>query len=113
MEDRDIVFDNGGRTHNKAGSMVKENACANHCGGVNVALKHFRRATLQIKGKVLASRLPQRMREAVRLDRVEALEVKQRLDEPRAGGITIRHCNEIGAESVDDGGSRAAISRYA
>ena len=44
------------------------------------------------------------MGKAVRLDRVEALEVEHRLEEAGAGRIAVRDRDEVGAEGVADGG---------
>ena len=44
------------------------------------------------------------MREAVRLDGVEALEVEHRLDEAGAGRVAVGDGEEVGAEGVADGG---------
>jgi len=38
----------------------------------------------------------------MRLQRVEALEVEQRLDQPLAGGIAVEHGENVGAEGVGD-----------
>ena len=42
------------------------------------------------------------MREAMRRDRMEALEIEHRLDEPRAGGIAVQCGENVGAKGRAD-----------
>ena len=69
-------------------------------GGIDVGLEHRRRAALQIIGEILAALLIEPVRQPMRLHRVKALEVKQRIDEARGRGIAIVDRDQIGAERV-------------
>ena len=84
--------------------MIEKHALANSCGGVNVALEGFRRAALQVEREILAPGLPQRMGQAMGLQRVKALEIQQRLDKARAGRIAIGHRHHIEPERLDNRG---------
>src|SRR5437667_442446 len=76
-----------------------------HRGGrIDIDLEGRRGAALQIVGEVLAALAPQPMRETMRLDSVEALEVEQRIDEARRCGIAIIHRNKVSANRVADVG---------
>ena len=56
--------------------------------------------------------LPQPMREAVRLERVEALEVEHRLDEAVAGRVAVGDGEDVGAEGGSPiAGSAASASQ--
>src|SRR5262249_39614750 len=76
LQNRQVVLDQGGLAADQTGGMIEEDAPPDAHGRVDVGLEHRRRTALQIIGKILAAPAPQPMREAVRLDRVEALEVK-------------------------------------
>ena len=62
--------------------MVEEDAAADPGGRMDVGLEHLGGAALQVEREVLPAVLPQPMRQPVRLDGMEALEVQHRLDEP-------------------------------
>ena len=87
--------------------MIEEDALADPRGRMDVRAEDRRRPALQIKREILAAALPQAMREAMRLDRVEALEIKQRLDKARAGGIAVEDGHQIGAERLRQWTGRA------
>ena len=46
--------------------------------------------------------MPERVREAVRLERMVALKVEQRVDEPAAGRIALGHGEKVGAEDIPE-----------
>ena len=58
VQDRDVVVDHRGLADHKAGRMIEENAAADFGGGVDVGLKHRRRAALQIISEILAASVP-------------------------------------------------------
>ncbi|MGY4311762.1 hypothetical protein ACVWW1_001065 [Bradyrhizobium sp. JR3.5] len=102
MQDRDIVVDDGRLAADEAGGMVEEDAAADPGRRIDVGLEHCRRAALQVEGKILAALLIEPVRETMGLQRVEALEVEQGIDEARGRGIAIIDGDEIGPEGVAD-----------
>ena len=102
LQHGNVVLDDDGRADDDSRRMVEENALADHSGGVDVDLKDFGRAALQVEREIAPSGLPQGMGEAVRLEGMKALEVKQRLDEPRAGGIAVEYGHGVGPERLAD-----------
>ncbi len=74
----------------------------NCAGRVNVGLEHFRRTALKIEREIAASGIPQSMRETMRLNGVETLEIKHRLDHAHAGRIAIDDGDEVGTEGIGD-----------
>jgi len=93
--------------------MVEEDAAADARGGMDVGLEHLGRAALQIERKVPLSVAPEPMRQPVRLQRVEALEVEERLDETLAGRVAVEHGGKVGLETQADFGrcARRALER--
>ncbi len=81
LQDRDIVADDGRRPNNQPGRMVEEEAAADGSGRRDICLENAGRAALQIKREILAALQPKPMRQTMRLDGMEALEIKDRLDE--------------------------------
>ena len=65
--------------------------------GIDVDLEHLARPALEIEREVAAARLVKRVREAMRLDGLKALEEEQRVDRPVAGGIALEGRGEIRA----------------
>ena len=55
---------------------------------------------LQVEGEVAPPLLQELVREAMRDEGVEALEVEQRLDVARARRIAVAHGGEVGAEGA-------------
>ena len=53
---------------------------------------------LEIEREIVPPGAPERVRKAERLERVIALEVKQWVDQPPAGGIALGDGNEVGAK---------------
>src|SRR5690606_32378552 len=74
VQDRDIVLDDSRLAAREAGRMIEEDALADAGGRIDVGLEYRRRTALQIERKILADLLPQPVRQAVRLDRMKALE---------------------------------------
>ena len=66
--------------------------------GIDVDAKDARALALQVEREVAPALLQQLVREAMRDERVEALEVEQRLDVAAAGRIAIVDGGEIGPE---------------
>src|SRR5579864_3042411 len=104
VQDRDIVFDDRGLAADKAGGMVEENAPADSGRWVDVGLKHRRRAALEIVGKILPPAPEQPMRQTVSLERMEAFEVEQWIDETRSGGIAVVDGDHVRAECIAEVG---------
>src|SRR5882757_4144226 len=77
VQDRDVVFDHSGLADDEAGGVIEEDTAADPGRGVDVGLEYRRGAALQIIGKILAALLMEPVRQAMRLKRVEALEVEQ------------------------------------
>ena len=98
MQDRNIVLDHRGLAHHKAGGVVEENAAADFRCRIDVALKHRRSTALQIEREILAALAVQPMRQAMRLDGVEAFVIEHRLDEAAGGRIAIDGGDDIGTE---------------
>ena len=81
MQHRAIVADHRGLADDDAGGMIEHDAPADHRGRMDIDLQEARGQALQIKREVLAAGLPQRMRDAIGLKRMKALEIEQRLDQ--------------------------------
>src|SRR5882672_11952244 len=81
VQDRNVVFDQSGLAAHEAGGVIEEDAAADPGGRVDVGLEYCRRATLQIIGEILAAFLIEPMRQPMGLQRMETLEVEQRIDE--------------------------------
>src|SRR4029077_2194288 len=86
VQDRDVILDEGGFAADKTGGVVEEDTAADPGRRIDVGLEHRRRTALQVIGKILAALLEQPVRQTVGLQRVESLEVKQRIDEARGRG---------------------------
>src|ERR1700737_399737 len=89
VQDRDVVFDHGGLAAHEAGGVIEEDAAADPGCRIDVGLEYRRRAALQVIGKILAAFLIEPVRQTMGLQRVEALEVEQRVDETRGRGIAV------------------------
>src|SRR5258708_20187242 len=102
VQDRYVVFDDSGLADDEPGGVIEEDTAADPgCGG-DVGLKYRRRAALQVIGKILAAFLIKPMRQTMSLERMEALEVEQRVDEPRGRGIAVVYRHHVGAEGIAD-----------
>src|SRR3546814_3525903 len=64
----------------------------------------FRGPALQQEGHGLTVLVPQPVGDTMGLDRLEALEEQQRLQEAAAGGIALVHRHEVGAPRIADVG---------
>src|SRR5262249_11656229 len=109
----DVVLDPGGPVHHQAGRVVEEDSTPDAHGRIDIGLEHRRRAALQIISKILATPAPQPMSKAVRLNRVEALEVKHRFEKAVGRGVAVDRRDDIGAEGRADrrlGPERVALS---
>src|SRR6267143_554937 len=89
VQDRDVVFDHSGLADDEAGGVIEEDTAADPGCGIDIGLEYRRRAALQIIRKILAALLIEPMRQTMSLERMEALEVEQRVDEPRGRGIAV------------------------
>ena len=102
MEHRDVVPDLGRFTDDEAGCMIEEDAMAEFGAGMNVGLEHLGRAALQIQGEITLPMVPQPVVQTVRLDRVEALEIQERLNQPIAGRVAFQHGGDVGFRRFHD-----------
>ena len=102
MQNRDIVLDHGGFTDHEAGGVVEENAAANPRGRMDIALEHRRRPALQVVGEIPTPFVPEPMGEAMRLDCVKALEVKDRLEKAVGRRIAVEGRNDVSAKGRAD-----------
>src|ERR1700730_7083060 len=87
VQDRDVVFDHGGLAAHEPGGVIEEDAAADPGCRVDIGLEYRRRPALQIISEILAALLIEPVRQTMRLQRMEALEVEQRIDEARGRGI--------------------------
>src|ERR1035441_8445849 len=102
MQQRDIVIDLGGLTDHQTGGMVQKDAPAQTGCRVDIGLKHLRGAALQVKRQVPLAVVPQPMRQAMRLDGMEALEIEERFKEALAGRIALDHRGNVGSLRLAD-----------
>ena len=72
-----------------SGAVIEHDATAHARGRIDIDTENAGRLALQIEGEVGAARLPQRMRETMRLDGLEALEIQERHDGAMAGRIAL------------------------
>ncbi len=104
LQDRDAALHHRGFADHEGGGVVEENAFAERHRRVDVGLEHFRRAALQIKREVAPAAPPHPMRQTVGLDRMEALEIQHRLDQPVGGRIAVEHGQHVRADRPHDRG---------
>ena len=71
---------------------------------IDVDAEYRRRAALQIEREILAPLIPEKMREAMRLQRMKAFVIEHRLDIARGRGIALGDRHDIGADRVADRG---------
>jgi len=106
MQHRAIIANHRRLADDDAGGMVEHDALADHRGRVDVDLQEARGQALQIQGKVLAAGLPQRVRDAIGLERMKALEIEQGLDQAARGRVAFDRGHEVGAERLAERGIR-------
>ena len=82
LQHRNVVLDDRGRADDEAGRVIEENAFADPRRRMDIGLEYLGRAALEIEREILRP-APERMRQPMRLDRMEALEIEHRLDQPR------------------------------
>ena len=80
--------------------MIEHDALANARGGMDVDLQNARGEALQVKREIVPPGAPQHIGEAVGLQRVVTLEVKQRVDQPAARRIALGDGEQVGAKGV-------------
>ena len=71
---------------------------------MNVDGGDHRRPALQVIGEVLAAQVPQPVRHAVRLDRLIAFEIEQRVDVAVAGRVAVEGGDDVGPRRMADFG---------
>ena len=104
MQDGDVVLDHRGRAHHDAGGVIEEHAAPDPGCGMDIGLEHLRGPALEIEREVAPALAPVPVGEPVGLDRVEALEVEQRLQRPGRRGVAVHHREDVGAHALADGG---------
>src|SRR3546814_7486618 len=92
-----------------ASTMVDHDAAAEACGRMDVDVEDFRGPALQQEGHGLTVLVPQPVGDTMGLDRLEALEEQQRLQEAAAGGIALVHRHGVGAHRIADEIGRAHV----
>src|SRR4051812_48243022 len=89
VQNRNVVLDHRGLAAHKASRVIEENAAADPRIRIDVALEYGGRAALQIISEVAPAFAPQPMRQAMRLEGVEAFVIEHRLEETVRGRIAI------------------------
>ncbi len=89
MEERSVVADLRRLADHDAGAVVEHDPAADLRRRVDIHAEHSGGLALQVHGEVFPAELPQRVRKALGLKRVEALEVEERIDQAVAGGIAV------------------------
>ena len=102
MQDRHVVLDRGGLADHEPGRVIEENAAPDARVRIDVGLEHRGGPALQIEREILAALLPDPVREAMRLDCVEAFEIEQRLHVAVRGRIAVDRRDDIRAEGIAD-----------
>ena len=97
MQHRDIVAHHRGFTDHDRMGVVDHDAAAHAGGGVDVDAKDLGHAHLHEIGHVAPPLAPQPVADAIGLQRLEALEEQDRLQEPVTGRVAVMHGNQIGA----------------
>ena len=98
LQDRHVVFDHCGLADYEPRRMIEEYALADPGRRIDVDREHGRRPTLQIEREVAPTRLEHGMRQTMRLQRMEALEIEQHLHQAQAGRIAVEHGHDIRPE---------------
>src|SRR5262245_54252826 len=95
LQDRAVVADHRRLADDDAGAVVQHDADADAGRRIDVDGEAARALALQVEREVTPALLPKLMREAVRDQRVEALEVEQGLDVAAAGRVAVVDGGEI------------------
>ena len=82
--------------------MIEENTPAETRRRMDIGLENVGGSALQIESKVALPIMPEIVRQTMRLDGMETLEIQKRLDEALAGGIALDHGRDIGAQGTAD-----------
>src|ERR1700674_4484080 len=104
MQHRNVVLDHRSLADHQARGMVEEDAAPDAGIGMNVALEDGGGAALQIEREIHAPFAPQPMRQPMRLDGMEALVIKHRLEQAVGGGVAIERGYDVGAKGRADRG---------
>ena len=107
MQQRAMIADDGRLADDDARCMVEHQAFADPRGRMDIDREDARALALEIESEILPPFDPQRMGKAVRDERMEALEVEQRLDIAMARRVAIVDGREVRAEAVPDLGAGA------
>ena len=102
MQKRRVVAYRGGFADDDAGAVIEHDALADARCRMDIDGENAAGLALQVVGEIAPSLVPQFMREAVRDQRMEALEIEQRLDQAIAGGVAIEDGVEVGPEDLAD-----------
>src|SRR5512144_2272879 len=98
MQNRNIIFDDSGFADNQSGRMIEENAAPDFRRRIDIALEDGRRPALKVEREVFPALSVKPMREAMRLDGVEALVVEHRFNKTAGRRIPIDGRDNVGAE---------------
>src|SRR5690606_19062954 len=103
MQNRNVVLDHCRLTDHQPRGMVEEHTLADTRGRVDVGLEDRGGPALQIQREIPAALVPKPMRQAMRLNRMEALEVQHWHDEAVAGRIAVVVGLNIDAHDIRPG----------
>ncbi len=107
MQNRHVVFDDRRFTDDDAGGVIEHDSRTDSRGGVDVDAERYADLVLEEARECLAVAMPQPVCDAMRLQRVEALE-----EQERRRNIVARRVARVGREDVDlGGGENASVSR--
>ena len=96
LQERAVVADRSRLADDDAGAVVEHDADADAGGRIDIHPKDARALALQVEREVAAALLQQLVRETIRDEGMEALEVEQRLDVAAAGWIAVVDGCKIG-----------------
>src|SRR5258706_8833958 len=99
VQDRDVIFEQYGLTHDEARGVIEKDRFSKMRPRMDISVKDFRGATLEVAGCVTLAVRPAPMREPVSLDRGIAFEEKEWLQKPSGGGIALNDRTDIGAHA--------------
>ena len=97
MQERDVVGDDAGLAGDEASGVVEQDADAETGGGMDVDGEVLRDERLQVRGELLAAGLPERVRQTMRRDGVEALIPKIRDERVLGRRVTFEGGTDVGA----------------
>src|SRR4029078_651961 len=98
MQDRDIIFDDGGLADDQHGRMIEENAATDFRRRIDIAPEDRSCAALKVEREVLAAFSIEPVREAMRLNGVEALVVQHGLYKASGRETPIDGADNVGTE---------------